>query len=170
MFLIGEIYGWNGRPNEGTKESIASIITKIQQYKLAKGWRFRDAVSQKWVDLFKRGYADNAIGAEENEHCIAEEFRQPVIINGEKTPGISLGASQQAAWISARQLRDHARAAHRMLASSGVETAGSSRLVRCQGKCAQFVRTVPVLPRSKKNIDEIDTTPKTISMTRASMA
>ena len=35
LFLIGEVYGYNGRPNEGTKESIAEITTKIQAYKIS---------------------------------------------------------------------------------------------------------------------------------------
>jgi hypothetical protein len=157
LFLIGEIYGWNGRPNEGTKESIASIITKIQQYKINRGWRYRDAVSQKWVDLFRRGYADNAIGAEENEHCIAEEFKQPVIINGEKTPGV---AWELVSKPSGFRRDSFAIMRERLIACS---PRPESKLREAPGlfvvkeECPQFVRTVPVLPRSKKAIDEIDT-------------
>jgi len=88
MFLIGEVYGYNGRPNEGTKESIAEITTKIQSFKIGRGWRWRDPVSGKWKDFFKRGFADNAIGEELNEFSVAVEFERPVRINGEIHPGI----------------------------------------------------------------------------------
>jgi hypothetical protein len=54
LFLIGEVYGYTGRLNEGTKESIAEIITKIQSCEIARGWRLRDPISGKWRDLFRR--------------------------------------------------------------------------------------------------------------------
>ena len=89
LFQIGEVYGWNGEPNKGTHESIAEIVVKIQQYKINRGWRSRDPVLGKWIDLFKRGFADSAIGQEMNEFSVADEFKRPVMINGEKHPGIS---------------------------------------------------------------------------------
>jgi hypothetical protein len=88
LFLIGEVYGYTGQPNQGTKESIAEITTKIQSYKIDRGWRRRDPVSGKWKDLFKRSFADNAIGEELNEFSVAAEFERPVRINGEMHPGI----------------------------------------------------------------------------------
>jgi hypothetical protein len=50
--------------------------------------RWRDPISGKWKDLFKRGFADNAIGAEFNEFSVAAEFERQVSINGEMHPGI----------------------------------------------------------------------------------
>ena len=42
LFLIGEVYGYNGHQTEGTKETIAEITTKIQSYKIDREWRRRD--------------------------------------------------------------------------------------------------------------------------------
>ena len=89
LFLIGEVYGSTGEPDKGTHESIASITTRIQQYKIARGWRYRDTLSQKWIDLYRTGYADNAIGEEMNEFSVAEEFKRPVTTDGVKHPGIN---------------------------------------------------------------------------------
>ena len=62
------MYG-HGEPDKGTGESIASITTRIQQYKIcaagATAIRCR-----KWQDIFRTGYADNAIGEEMNEFSV----------------------------------------------------------------------------------------------------
>ena len=88
MFLIGEVYGFNGRPDEGLKSSIAQITVAIRSYKISREWRWRDSCSGKWKDLFRRGVADRAIFDKLNEFSVAAEFDRPVLINGETHPGI----------------------------------------------------------------------------------
>jgi hypothetical protein len=39
VFLIGEVYGFNGRPDEGLKSSIAQITVASQSYKISREWR-----------------------------------------------------------------------------------------------------------------------------------
>ncbi len=151
------MYGWNGRPNEGTKESIAEIITKIQNYKIERGWRYRDVQSQKWSDLFTRGFADDAIGEEMNEFSVVEEFKRPVIINGETTPGINweLISKPPGSCVTGFALVRERLIACSPRQDSKIREAPGLFVVK--NYCPQFVRTVPVLPRSKKNTEDIAT-------------
>jgi hypothetical protein len=111
-------YGCTGWPNEGTKESIAEITTKIQSYKIDRGWRWRDPISGTWRDAFKRGFADNAIGEELNEFSVAVEFERPVRINYEIHPGIRWELVSKPPGQPRDRLCAHARAADRHLTAS----------------------------------------------------
>ena len=95
LFLIGEVYGFNGRPDEGLKSSIAQITVAIHSYKISREWRRRDPLSGKWQDLFRRGVADRAIFDNLNEFSVAAEFDRPVLINGETHPGIQWDESDK---------------------------------------------------------------------------
>lgn len=55
LHIIGELYIWNGKPNEGTNSPIADILRAHVEYKIRRGWRSRDPVSGKWFDIMKRG-------------------------------------------------------------------------------------------------------------------
>lgn len=156
MFLVGEVYGSTGRPNEGTRESIAEITTKIQSYKIARGWRYRDLLSQKWIDLFKRGFADNAIGEELNEFSVAVEFERPVRINGEIHPGIrwELVSKPPGSRITGFALMRERLIATAPRPDSRIREAPGLFVVK--DDCPNFVRTIPVLPRSSKNPDDVN--------------
>jgi hypothetical protein len=156
LFLIGEVYGWNGRPNEGTKESIAEITTKIQSYKIERGWRWRDPVSGKWKDLFRRGLADNGIGEELNEFSVAAEFERPVRINGEIHPGIrwELVSKPPGSRVTGFALMRERLIATAPRPESRIREAPGLFVVKHH--CPNFVRTVPVLPRSPKNPDDVN--------------
>lgn len=157
LFLIGEVYGWNGRPNEGTRESIAEIVTKIQSDKIERGWRYRDPISNKWHDLFKRGFADNAIGDELNEFSVAEEFKRPITINGEKHPGINweLVTKPPGSRVTGFALMRERLIATSPRPDSRVREAPGLFVVK--DDCPNFVRTIPVLQRSPKNPDDVNT-------------
>jgi hypothetical protein len=156
MFLIGEVYGFNGRPDEGLKSSIAQITVAIQSYKISRGWRWRDPCSGKWKDLFRRGVADRSIFDDLNEFCVAAEFDGPVLINGETHPGIQWEESDKFPGSRAAGL---ALMRERLMATApGKE----SRIREAKGMfvvaehCPQFVRTIPVLPRDKRNLHTVD--------------
>jgi hypothetical protein len=157
LFLIGEVYGWNGTPNTGTKESIAAIVTKIQSYKIARHWRWRDPVSGKWKDLFRRGYADNAIGQQMNEFSVAEEFKRGIRLNSEVHPGIAwelVSKPPGSRVTGAALMREKLIATARRPESRMREAPG---LFIVKEDCPNTVRTLPVLQRSPKNLDDIDT-------------
>lgn len=89
LHIIGELYFFTGKPNEGTNSSIADMLRAYTEYKTRRGWRFRDPVSGKWSDFMKRGCADTGIWDDTNERgSVAEEFEIPVVIDGVRHPGI----------------------------------------------------------------------------------
>jgi hypothetical protein len=156
LFLLGEVYGFNGRPDEGLKSTIVQITNEIQSYKIRRGWRWRDPISGKWHDLFKRGVADGAIFANLNEFCVAAEFEQSVVINGESHPGIQWQAADKrpgsrAAGFALMRERLNATAPGK---ESGIREAKGLFVVA--DHCPQFKRTIPVLPRDPKNLDTVD--------------
>ena len=156
LVLLGEVYGWNGEPNKGTHESIAEIVVKIQQYKINRGWRFRDPVSGKWIDLFKRGYADSAIGEEMNEFSVADEFKRPVMINGEKHPGINWEevTKPPGSRVTGFQLLREKLIATAPRPDSKIREAPGVFIVK--DDCPNTARTLPTLPRNPKNLDDIN--------------
>jgi hypothetical protein len=150
------VYGYTGQPNQGTKESIAEITTKIQSYKIDRGWRWRDPVSGKWKDLFKRGLADNAIGEELNEFSVAAEFERSVQINGEMHPGIKweLVSKPPGSRITGFALMRERLIATAPRPDSRIREAPGLFVVK--DHCPNFVRTIPVLARSTKNPDDVN--------------
>ncbi len=51
-----------------TKEALLQSPLDIQSYKIARGWRSQDVLQPtKWHDLFRRNFADDAIGQDMNE-------------------------------------------------------------------------------------------------------
>jgi hypothetical protein len=158
IFVIGEVYGnLKGEPDKGTHESVAAITTRIQQYKIDRGWRYRDPQSQKWIDLFKVGFADGAIGQENNEFSIAEEFKRPVKINGEMHAGIhwELVAKPPGSRVTGFALLREKLVATSPRPDSKIREAPG--LFICKEDAPNTARTLPILPRDPKNLDDIDT-------------
>jgi hypothetical protein len=156
FFMVGEVYGWNGTPNQGTHESIGEITTKIRRYQIKRGFRYRDPVSSKWITTLKRSFADDQIGQEMNEFSIQDKFREPVIIDGEKMPGINfeLVVKGDGSRATGYQLLCERLINTSPRAESGIREAPGLFIVR--DECPQAARTLPVLPRSKKNLDDVD--------------
>jgi hypothetical protein len=157
LFLIGEVYGWNGRPDEGLKSSIKDITIAIQSYKINRGWRWRDPLTGKWKDLFRRGVADSSIFNEENEFSVAVEFDRSVLINGQNHPGIEWDRSDKGPGSRATGF---ALMRERLIATAPGKESGfreAKGLFVVKEHCPQFVRTIPVLPRDEKNPDTVDT-------------
>jgi hypothetical protein len=154
--MVGEVYGWNGTPNQGTHESIGEITTKIRRYQIKRGFRYRDPVSSKWITTLKRSFADDQIGQEMNEFSIQDKFREPVIIDGEKMPGINfeLVVKGDGSRATGYQLLCERLINTSPRAESGIREAPGLFIVR--DECPQAARTLPVLPRSKKNLDDVD--------------
>lgn len=146
LFRIAEWYGTTGEPNEGLKMLAVDI---------AKG------IIQREIDMrlhgrVKAGPADSSIFDVENGMCIADdmerkvrlddgrEFPGPKFDRADKSPG-----SRKTGW---EQMRKRFKAS--LPPKSGVREEPGIFIF---SKCKHFQRTVPVLPRDEKDMDDIDT-------------
>jgi len=132
LFRISEWYGWNGRPNVGLKMLAVEIARGIKERELEMGLT---------VDP---GPADSSIYDAENGVCIAADMAKMGVewTKADKSPG-----SRANGW---ERMRKYLKAS----TQSPMEEPG----LFVFDQCAQFIRTVPVLPRSEKKSDDVDTT------------
>lgn len=133
LFRIGEWYGWNGRPNEGLKMSDAGIADGIIVRQVDMGIQTR----------IKPGPADSSIFDETNGDSPAkiQERHKVRWEKADKSPG-----SRKRGWQLMRG---------RLLASCAERMEEPGLFVF--DTCRQFIRTFPVLPRSDRDPDDIDT-------------
>lgn len=163
MFRIKEWYGWTGKPNEGTRLLATDIAQGIVERELR--WGFR-RMGETWSRV-KGGVADSQIFAAENGNCIAVDMKTRVRLDdGYKYPGIvwqsadKRPGSRITGWD---QMRRMMRNAHPTI----LETDSDGNPIRygprerpglfVTTECAQFLRTVPVLPRDEKDLDDVNT-------------
>jgi len=149
LFRIKEWYGWNNKPNEGLKMLATEVAQGIVERELAWGLR---------ADDFFRvspGPADTNIFSAENGNCIAMDMSQPIYINGKKHAGIS--------WVRADKRPGSRKTGWEQLRTVLKNSIPPEDAPRSKpglfifNNCAQFIRTVPVLPRSDKDMDDVDT-------------
>lgn len=133
LFRIGEWYGWNGRPNEGLKQSDSATAQGIVKREAEMG------IAQR----ARPGPADNAIFDENNgdSPALIQERHKVRWERSDKSPG-----SRKRGWSVMRE-RLRASMADRMEAPG----------LFVFDTCRQFIRTVPVLPRSDRDPDDVDT-------------
>ena len=131
LFRINELYGWNGKPNEGCKALISEISSEII------------AIEQEMALDVAAGPADSSIYDTENGNCLGDDFADKGIYwtRADKMPG-----SRKTGWEKMRA-RLKAGLTHPM------EEPG----LFVFSHCLQFIRTVPVLPRDKKKSWDVDT-------------
>lgn len=131
LFRIHELYGWNGRPNEGCKALAVEIADKIKETEAALGLTVNP------------GPADDAIWDEENGNCIARDMaaRGVYWTKAGKRPG-----TRKTGW---EKLRKYLKASTQF----PMEEPGMFVF----NTCSHFIRTVPVLPRDQKQTDDVDT-------------
>ncbi len=152
VFRIREWYGWNGHPNKGCHLLASEISEGIVERELKWGYRKK---LENWTRV-KAGIADSQIFAAENGNCIATDMKVKVRLDdGYKYPGIQWLAadkrpgSRNTGWSQMRQMLKNAHPGK----YGPREDAGLFVTTDCQ----QFVRTVPVLPRDEKDMDDVDT-------------
>lgn len=133
LFRIAEWYGWNGRPNEGLKLSDAGIADGIVKHQTDLGI----------ADRVRPGPADSSIFDETNGDSPAkiQERHKVRWEKADKSPG-----SRNRGWQLMRG---------RLMASKAPRMEEPGLFVF--NTCRQFIRTFPVLPRSDKDPDDIDT-------------
>ena len=147
LYRVYEWYGTTGKPNEGLRMLAVDIAKGILEREEA--WGIRDRVQP--------GPADTSIFDAENGNCIADDMEQTIrldngtLVHGgvsweraDKRPG-----SRKTGW---EQMRAAFRAA--------VPTPGRAREkpgIFIFNNCQAFRELVPVLPRSDKDPDDVNT-------------
>ena len=133
MFLIHELYGWSGKPNEGLRESTEATAEKIL------------AVEKELGLSGVLSIADSAIfdSANGRNKSIADDFADYGILwtPCRKAPGSRIAAVQK--------LREMLR--------GSLERDGKPGIFIFD-HCRQWIRTVPVLQRDERKPDDVDTT------------
>lgn len=148
LFRIDEWYGWNGQPNEG----LLMLNTEI-----ARGIIQREVNNNIRVTT-RMGIADGAIFnlATGSGSTVADDMAKEVVLDdGKRYPGTLWNkadkspGSRKMGW---EQTRTRMKGS---IPRPGLprESPGLFVFEHCQ----QFIRTVPVLPRSLKNPDDVDT-------------
>jgi len=145
LFRIAEWYGSTGEPNEGLKMLAIDIAKGIIQREIDMGIHGR----------VRPGPADASIYDVENGMCIADdmekrvrlddgrEFPGPRFERADKSPG-----SRKTGW---EQMRKRLKAAKKPKLGLREEPG-----LFVFGRCRDFQRTVPVLPRDEKDMDDVD--------------
>ena len=133
LVQIAELYGWNGKPNEGCRRVATEIAREIQAAEAAMGLAAR----------VEPGPADSAIFAVENGQSIADDMSRVGVrwTEGEKGPG------------SRRTGLERLRRMLKAAAASPREEPGLFFFDTCR----HSLRTLPVLPRDPRKADDVDT-------------
>jgi hypothetical protein len=145
LFRVAEWYGWNGVPNTGLRMLATQISKGIVERELKMGWYGR----------VKPGPADNSINDSVNGSCIAQDMARKVTINGKQykgvlwTPSNKSPGSRKNGWEKLRIAIFNAQPD-----GGAREFPGLFVFRNCQ---AGFIRTVPVLPRCTKDLDDVNT-------------
>lgn len=152
LFIPGDIvrifewYGWNGQPNVGCGLTCHEIAQGIIEREMEWGIHRR----------VRPGPADNQIYTKINQQSLADDMEKPVKIAGKWWKGVEWERADQAPFS-----RVAGADRMRQMLKNTIPPEGSRRehpgffLVR--GRNPQWERTVPTLPRSKKDPNDADT-------------
>lgn len=137
LYRVAEWYGWNGNPNEGAKLTAKSIALGIRDRE--DDWGIRGRV--------KPGPADtNIFDSEPGAVSVANEMAEEGVkwIKADKGPG-----SRKQGWEQMRQLLKNS-----LPLMNGIR---ENKGLFVFDNCEHWLRTVPVLPRSDSDLDDVDT-------------
>lgn len=154
LFRIAEWYGTSGKANQGLQMLANDIAAGIVEREIALGLHGR----------VKPGPADNSIWDVENGNSIAADMARPVKINGKAYKGITWtrsdksAGSRKAGWERTRKYLNDALPAY-VLAKDGkpVRVPRERPGMFAFRTCKHFIDLFPILPRSEKDPDDVDT-------------
>lgn len=129
LFRIAEIYGWTGKPNEGTRELATGVARRILKYQ------------KELCRVFNPGPADSSIFTIDNGNSIAGDMEK---IGVRWNRANMKSGSRINGWELLRQRFENS-----------IKREGPG--IYIFDTCRQFIRTVPVLPRDKRQSDDVDT-------------
>jgi hypothetical protein len=140
VYRVAEWYGWNGRPNEGLHLTAAGIAQGIVERE--KRWGIHGRVNAGPADtqIFDVSELRDAL---EPARSVATDMEKHGVrwIHADKGPG-----SRKQGWQQLRTAMKNALDPQR-------EEPGVFVLERCS---EGFIRTIPVLPRDDKDLDDVD--------------
>lgn len=147
LHRIHEWYIWSGKPNEGRKMLAADIARGIVERQVK--WGIHSQV--------KPGPADASIFDVENGVSIAQDMGNQVRLDSGRvypgirwTPADKRAGSRKNGWELMRKMLKNA---HPQKGGLPREHPG----LFIHDCCEHFIRTVPVLPRDDKDMDDVDT-------------
>lgn len=147
LFRIYEWYGWNGKANEGLSLTDAEIAYGIVKREL--DWGIHGRVMP--------GPADGSIFDTENNVNIAKNMAKPVRIDGRMYSGVKWKradksrGSRKMGWQEIRRmLRD-------TMPRDGATIREHRGMFIVGERNPQWLRCVPILPRSDTDMDDVDT-------------
>lgn len=152
LFRVHEWYGWTGQANQGLRMLAIDIANGIVEREMQ--WGLRSGSGKTEIVRVKPGPADNSIHDVENGVSIAEEMSRPTRVGNEMHKGIMWARADKrpgSVKTGLEHMRKMMKSAHRVPGRPR-ENAG----LFVTEECAQFLRTVPSLPRSEKDMDRID--------------
>jgi hypothetical protein len=132
---IAEWYGWNGKPNKG----LNLVDTEIAR----KALEMEAAMTKAHGYRFHEGPADPSIFTVTNGVSIASGMGRAGLVF---QPAPTGAGSRKSGWELMR----------RMMKAAGKAPMEEPGLF-VFSSCRQFIRTVPMLPRDLKNLDDVDT-------------
>jgi hypothetical protein len=143
LFRIAEWYGWTGKPNEGLRMLASTIAQGIVEREVK--WGIHGRVNA--------GPADPAIFKAENGNDISLDMAAQVrLANGQTYRGVQ--------WIRANNARKPGwEKMRRMISNAHPPEHGPREYpgLYVLRRCGNFIRTVPILPRDNKDMDDVDT-------------
>lgn len=135
LFLIAQWYGWSGKENEGLRMLAVEVARK--------GLEMEKALTKTYGINVQAGPADPSIFASENGVCIANDMAL-------------VGMRFQAADAGPGSRINGAERVRQFLKASMTYPLEEPGLF-VFSTCAQWLRTVPVIPRDLKKPDDVDT-------------
>lgn len=146
VFRIAEWYGWNNKPNEGLRMLAVDIAKGIVEREIKMGIYGR----------VRAGPADSSIYDVENGVSIGLDMEKKVRLDDGRTyngvkfvPADKRPGSRKTGWELMRKMFKDAKKPEQGIR----ENPGLYIFSNCQ----HFIRTVPVLPRDEKDMDDVNT-------------
>lgn len=133
LIQVAELYGWNGKPNDGCRKIATEIAREIVAFEAGSPYKGRVAP----------GPADSAIFAVENGSSIADDMARSGVrwVAAEKGPGSRV--------LGLERVRQYLKAA----SAFPQESPGLFFFDTCR----HSLRTLPTIPRDAKKPDDVDT-------------
>ena len=144
LFVIGEVYGWGGQANRGTKETPEEVKKRILAYE--KQLKEKYNISQ-----IKAGGADSAIYNHDrgnNEKSIADILKPVSFVPADKSSGSRI--------IGLELLRDKLKNSIKEKGDN-YTTRDKAGIFFFDSTCIHTIRTLPTIPRDEKNPEDADT-------------